>query len=181
MLKERKRLLAYLKKKEAAVYKADLLGREIVRECGSAIKDLHAGRVAGAEKKKDGIEKKVKELKKLDRSEYNIAFQEYAELCIIISIYKKMSIPSIKEIGVKEESYILGLLDATGEMKRYMYNLLMKGDIEKAKKVFAIMDGLFSDLSEFCFSDRILPNFRPKQDAFRIQLEQARAEMLRWL
>lgn len=181
MLKEKKRLLEYLKKKEEMIYKADSLGREIVRGCGAAIKGLHAGRLAEAEKKAQKLADGISKLRKIDPAELNTAFQEYAELCVIISIYKRMEIPALKEVGVKEENYLLGLLDATGEMKRYMYNLLMKGEVSKAKKVFRIMDGLFSDLSEFCFSDKALPNFRVKQDVFRIQIEQARAEMLRWM
>ena len=73
---------------------------------------------------------------------------------------------------------VLGLLDSVGELKREMYESIRKGKKKDAERYFALMEEIFDALLPLRFSNAVLPDFRRKQDVARIQIEQARGELL---
>jgi len=70
------------------------------------------------------------------------------------------------------------LLDSMGELKREMYESIRKGRKKDAEEYFALMEEIFDALLPLRFSNAVLPDFRRKQDVARIQIEQARGELL---
>jgi translin len=87
-------------------------------------------------------------------------------------------IPSQKELGVPDLAYLLGLLDAVGELKREMYECLRRKDKKGAELYFKLMEEIYDELLTLRFSNAVLPEFRHKQDAARHQIEQARGELI---
>jgi len=63
-------------------------------------------------------------------------------------------------------------------LKREMYESIRKNKKKDAEKYFALMEEIFDALLPLRFSNAILPEFRRKQDVARIQIEQARGELL---
>ena len=59
-----------------------------------------------------------------------------------------------------------------------MYESLRSGKRKDAEKYFSMMEDIFDSLLPLRFSNAILPEFRHKQDVGRIQIEQARGELL---
>jgi len=111
-------------------------------------------------------------------SQLNHVYQEYAEALIVLHAIENKSIPGMKEIGIPQLPYLLGLLDAVGEFKREMYVSLKNGKKADAEKYFELMETVYDELLPLRFSNSILPEFRRKQDSARHQLEQARGELL---
>ena len=73
------------------------------------------------------------------------------------------------------ESYILGLLDVIGELKRLMLDCIRTGRTERALYVFDTMDALYQDLYVFATYDKILKESRRKLDVCRMVLETSRS------
>ncbi len=99
--------------------------------------------VKNAEEHIKEIKELVEELKsKLQEypmfySNISVGLQEYAEAMILYSYLTKGKIPTHKELGIDELSYIKGLIDFVGELSRKAIEEMTKDNLEfalKAKK-----------------------------------------------
>ena len=170
-----------LRKKEEELDKVMLCNRQIVRACSNAIKALHAYDLKQAKLHLKEAEKDLKTIREYSDAfpaQLNHVLQEYAEARIVLSAIEKKKIPSFGELKVGEISYLNGLLDAIGELKREMYESLRRGNRHEARYYFGMMEQVYDELLPLRFSNAILPDFRHKQDVARIQIEQARGELL---
>lgn len=167
----------YLMKKERSMDMLLASQREIIRECSKAIKEIHSGKIQDAEKRIKNAEERFKKLPQ-DCSMYphrlHIA-QEIFESKILLSAVKKGKIQKPEQ---PYEAFLTGSLDAIGELKREMYEALRKGNKKEAEKYFRLMEEIYDQSLHFKFSESVLAGFRRKQDVARIQLEQARGELL---
>ncbi|MFA5076900.1 MAG: hypothetical protein WC488_00540 [Candidatus Micrarchaeia archaeon] len=168
-------------KKEAVLDELIRKNREIVRTTANSIKEMHAGKPAEAKKLLDSAEKEMRALSALV-SEHGMdshhIMQEYAEARILLFAIERKELPSSTDLGVTPESYLSGLLDCMGELKREMYESLRKGKREDAEYFFGLMEKIYDELLPLKFSSALLPDFRRKQDVARMQIEQARGELL---
>ncbi|NYZ77167.1 hypothetical protein H0O02_02525 [Candidatus Micrarchaeota archaeon] len=155
--------------------------RTVVRSCSNAIKAIHAKDMKEAKKQLAEAEKGIAGIAKYSDefpAQLNHILQEYAEARIVFSAVESGKILSFKEMKMGEIPYLNGLLDATGELKREMYEALRHGKKKDAEKYFGMMEMIYDELLPLRFSNAVLPEFRRKQDVARIQIEQARGELL---
>jgi len=155
--------------------------REIIRECSNCIKAVHGGKIKEAKKHLSAAERLLATVRKYEgefQTQMNHILQEYAEAKIILSAVENNRIPTFNEMGINEVPYLNGLLDAIGELKREMYEALRHNDRKKAELFFGLMESIYDEILPLRFSNAVLPDFRRKQDAARIQIEQARGELL---
>ena len=170
-----------LMKKEAQFDKVHVKTREIVRNCSNAIKCIHSKENDEAKKFLKIAKVEITQIEKIAGEfpdQLNHIMQEYVEAQVVLAAVETGKIPSFKELGANEISYLNGLLDATGELKREMYEALRHKDKKSAEKYFQMMEEIFSALLPLRFSNAVLPDFRRKPDVARIQIEQARGELL---
>jgi translin len=104
------------------------------------------------------------------------AFQEYAEVGILMSLLEKDDVPSPEDLGIGSVPYLLGLADVVGELRRFALNELKSGKVEKADHYLDRMEDIFAALMRFDYPDAILP-VRRKQDVVRSLLEKTRGEV----
>ncbi len=171
-----------LMKKEKEMDAVLSKNRIIIRACSNSIKAMHAKKNREANKQLKEAETELKSIRRY-QSEFpvqlNHVLQEYAEARIVLSAVEKGKIPTFKQLGVGEIPYLNGLLDAIGELKREMYESLRHGKTKRAEQYFKMMEGIYDELLPLRFSNSVLPEFRRKQDVARLQIEQARGELLR--
>lgn len=170
-----------LMKKESAMDEINAKSRVIVRSCANAIKAMHSRDYAQAKKFLVEAQKEIKKIRELDELfplQISHILQEYAEAYVVLDAVEKKKIPSFAEVGVDEVSYLNGLLDAIGELKREMYEALRRGERKEAEVFFKLMEDIYDSLLPLRFSNAVLPDFRRKQDIARLQIEQARGELL---
>jgi len=175
-------LVKILEKEEREQDEVLRLTREIVRGCSVSIKCIHSKEVKECDKQIKIVEKLVEKMRKTDGFE-NIALQAYQEYCearVLLAIIRREEIPTYNELKVPYKAHLLGLLDCVGELRREMLEELKRGDRKKADYYFSKMDELYEALLPLRFSNSLLPNFRRKQDVARMQLEQARSEILKY-
>ena len=54
--------------------------------------------------------------------------------------------PAEPKLAVMPESYVLGLLDCVGELKRKVFDEMRTGDIDEAIRFFEVMENLYLQL-----------------------------------
>jgi translin len=175
------RIVKILEKEEGKQDELLRLSRETVRGCSVAIKCIHSKELKECETQMGIVERLVEKIRKAEDFE-NItlqAYQEYVEAKVLLSIIKREEIQIYDELKIPFKAYLLGLLDCVGELRREMLEELKRGDRKKAEYYFSKMDELYEALLPVRFSNSLIPNFRRKQDVARMQIEQARSELLR--
>ena len=153
--------------------------RETVILCSQAIISIHKNDLNTAKKK---IAKAKSELTKLkqkstgDLVRYIITpEQEFVEAASLLAVIEGKEIPSVKSLKVSDESYILGLLDCIGEIKRQVIDKIRVGDSRRATQLFDIMENLYLLLYPFASYDKIVKEARRKLDVNRMLVEETRS------
>ncbi len=153
--------------------------RETVILCSQAIISIHKNDLNTAKKK---IAKAKSELTKLkqktsgDLVRYIITpEQEFVEAASLLAVIEDKEIPSVKSLNVSDESYILGLLDCIGELKRQVIDRIRVGDSKRATQLFDVMENLYLLLYPFASYDKIVKETRRKLDVNRMLVEETRS------
>ena len=152
--------------------------REIVILCSRSIISVHKGDLKNAKKnlkQADVLLKKYKKKGESDLRRYLITpEQEFVEAACLIAVVERKEIPSDTKLKVMPESYVLGLLDCVGELKRMIFDKIRLGDIEEALRIFEIMENLYLHLYPFSMYDKVVKEARRKVDVDRILVDDAR-------
>lgn len=155
--------------------------RALVRDCSKAIKEIHRRKLKSAKELIKNVEDGLKKLNNL-REEFEVHIehieQEYTEAVILLEVVENEKISSPEKLKVSDVSYLNGLMDIVGELRREMLDLLRKDNYKEAERMFDAMETIYESVEPIQFSNSIIPNFRRKQDVARRQIEQARSEIL---
>ena len=153
--------------------------REIIILCSKAIISIHRGNTKDAADAIHKASKLVVEYNKKAKgglTRYMITpEQEFVEASCLMAITKKEKIPTHVELSVMPESYVLGLLDCIGELKRVILDKIRIGDTQEACRIFEIMEDLYQSLYQFSMYDKVLKDARRKIDIDRILMDSVRA------
>ena len=128
--------------------------------------------------KKQAKEKlrELRQVAKTDLTKYLVTpEQEFVESSVILALVTESKIPSRKELGVSPSSYVLGLLDAIGELKRTVFDSIRKSDAKTAESMFSAMQRLYVLISPLSVYDNIAQGVKRKLDVARILIEDTRA------
>ena len=153
--------------------------RDVVILCSHSIIAAHKGDLRLAKQKIKNaalVLKKNQKKAKGDFKKYLITpEQELVEACSFLAIIENKEIPSLKSMKVSNESYVLGLLDCIGELKRLMLDNIRKDQLKEANRIFNIMENLYLILYPFAMFDKIIKEARRKLDVNRSLVEESRA------
>lgn len=153
-----------------------------MRLSGNILRGIHRGddvKVALAEVKDEVSRLKglLADHPELERAGYvENAFQEYAEVWIVISLLESDDVPSPEDIGIGSVPYLLGLGDSIGELRRFCLEELKAGRVAKANHYLERMEDILTAIMRFDYPEAILP-LRHKQDVARSLLEKTRGEV----
>jgi translin len=147
--------------------------------CSKAIVSMHS------HKKNESIEyiekskkllKQFKELGKDDLQKYlYIAEQEFVEAYCLFSIAENSAIPGKRSLDVSDISYVMGLLDCIGEIKRMIIDKIRSEGTSNVTALFELMDKIYGTIYPLAVFDNLMPGLRKKLDVSRILIENVRA------
>lgn len=147
--------------------------------CSKAIVSMHA------HKKNESIEnigkakkllQQFKEMGKEDLQKYlYVAEQEFVEAYCLFSIIENSVIPSMKSLEVSDISYVMGLLDCIGEIKRMIIDKIRLEGASDINTLFELMDEIYGIIYPLAVYDNLMPGLRKKLDVSRILIENVRA------
>ncbi len=153
--------------------------REIIVLCSRSIIAVHKNDTKTGKnnlKKAESLLKKYKKKATGDLRRYIITpEQEFVEAACLIAVVEKKEIPSDKKLGVMPESYVLGLLDCIGELKRMVFDKIRVGEVDEATRVFEVMENLYLQLYTFSMYDKVVKEARRKIDVNRILVDDVRS------
>ncbi len=156
--------------------------RAIVRLSGSVLKGLHRredvkSQLADLKDEASRLSSLLGEHPDLTRTGYvESAFQEYAEVGIVMSILERDDVPMLEELGVSSAPYLLGLGDVVGELRRFALEELRRGNADQASHFLDRMEDIYHALIRFDYPDAIAA-VKHKQDVARSLLEKTRGDV----
>jgi translin len=153
--------------------------RDVISLAAKVIVSIHTSNQTEARRLLKQARDKLDELRRvaaMDLSRYLVVpEQEYVEASVFYSISTGEKMPSIEELGVGPASYILGLLDLVGELKRAVYDNIRLGRIKEAEEIFSAMEALYTQISPFAVYDNIAQGVKRKLDIARMLIEDTRS------
>lgn len=155
--------------------------RGVIMKCSKSIMALHRGLLEDAAKLLEEAQTELSSLRAHTRDElerYLInAEQEFVEAYQLKCVYEKTSLVGIDDLKVATSSYLLGLLDSIGEIKRMIYDNLRTERTSDALKLFALMEDLYGSIYPFAVYDNIVPGIKRKLDVAKLLIENARSTL----
>ena len=153
--------------------------RDVVILCSHSIIAAHKGDLRLAKQKIKKAEAVLKVNQKKAKNEFKKYLitpeQEFVEANSFLAVVENKEIPSLKSLNISDESYILGLLDCIGELKRLVLDNIRNGQLKEADRIFNVMENLYQALYPFAMYDKIVKETRRKLDVNRILVEETRS------
>jgi translin len=161
------------------------LCREAIRCCSRAIRAIHRREFDSAEDKLGKARQLIGEAQnsiatcsELKNSGFLWnAQKEFAEGSITLALITQKNMPSHDELGIDCASYLNGLGEAVGELRRYILDSLRKGDQSRGEELLQAMDNIYDVLVTMDFPDAITGGLRHTTDMVRGVLERTRSDL----
>lgn len=147
--------------------------------CSKAIVSLHSHKKEESLEYIEKAKKLLQEFKELGKDDLQkylyIAEQEYVEAFCLFSIAENYDIPGMKTLDVSDISYVMGLLDCIGEIKRMIIDKIRSEGTSNVNTLFELMDKIYGIIYPLAVYDNLMPGLRKKLDVSRILIENVRA------
>jgi len=170
---------------DSARERAKTLSNTVLRLSFHSVSSIHRRDLKSAESYLSECSEYIKrllEIYKIAPSVMGIAkdaFKEYSEAMCLFYIVKKNSFPDPEKLGVPYSSFIGGLAECVGELRRQFLEELKDGTLERAEDYFGIMEEIYELLLSINYCSTITDNIRVKRDYVRRLLERSHAELTR--
>ena len=149
--------------------------RDVIRLTKKIIHSIHVGDTDVKSLKE--LYDKVADIKDpLMKDLMQDAMAEYAETAILYSVVEHTPVPSFSDLRISPQSWILGLADSLGEMRRLLLTMLLDSRITDARSLYSEMDEVYDAIITFDIPDAIVP-IRRKQDIARGIMDRTRADI----
>jgi len=160
------------------------ISRDIIIKSRKAIQLIHRNSLEGAEKYIKESTIKLDELYKITKDHPELfyagyvenAAQECAEANCLFNIEKGKELPDPDEIKTSYSSYLMGLCDVVGELRRSALNLILEGETSKANDYLIYMDKIYDAIMTFDYPSALVP-IKRKQDVLRTLIDKTRGEL----
>lgn len=153
--------------------------RDAVMLCSKSIIAMHHGQLAEAAEMMAHAKAMLAEFRVHagdDLYRYMaVAEQELVEAYTLRAVMENSQLPSMADLEVSGPSYLTGLLDCVGEIKRLVYDRMRSGNEKDAESLFAVMEEIYGAVYPFAVYDNIVAGLRKKLDVARMLIEDIRA------
>jgi translin len=179
------RIRVDLEKKDAAREKVLPLCRELIRYASITIRAIHRQEfdeakklLSEGEKVKADLARAVTEWDELRSHGFvRDAQKEYTEANAVFALVTGKSLPDPDELKVDYASYLNGLGDTVGELRRYLLDSMRHGDLSQSEEMLSAMDDIYTTLVTMDFPDAITGGLRHTTDQVRGILEKTRGDV----
>jgi translin len=105
------------------------------------------------------------------------AFKEFAEANLVFALVNDLPLPSPDELGLENSTYLQGLAETVGELRRRCLDALLHGQSQEAERLLIHMDDIYSILVTMDYPDAITGGLRRLTDIARGITERTRGDM----
>jgi translin len=164
--------------------KAIHTSRDIIILCRKAIQRLHRNSIKDADNNIKKASAKLAELYDITKRYPDIyhsgyvenASQEFVEAHCLINIMLKKNLPDPDHIQTTYSSYLCGLCDVVGELRRKSLDNILEGKSEKSYDCLKQMEEIYDAIIRFDYPSGLIP-IKKKQDMVRNLIEKTKGEL----
>ena len=158
--------------------------REIIIGCRKAIQLIHQDLMKDAISNIKKANTKLQDLYNLTESHPDLhhagfvenAAQELVEAHCFYNIMKGKELPDPDEIKTTYSSYLMGLCDLVGELRRTALDSIRAGKAKNADNYLDMMEEIYDVIIRFDYPSGLIP-IKKKQDMVRNLIERTRGEL----
>ena len=159
--------------------------RALIRHSANAIRAIHRSESELAHEHLSEGRRIVDDLK-ADLAEYpdlyyagytQDAIKEFCEATLTTSYIENREIPTPDEMGVVTSTYLRGLAETPGELRRRTMDILRMGYSGEAERLLSQMDEIYSILVTMDYPDAVTNGLRRQTDLLRGIVERTRADL----
>ena len=158
--------------------------REIIIGCRKAIQLIHQESMRDALGNIKKANSKLQDLYNLTESHPELhhagfvenAAQELVEAHCFYNIMKGRELPDPDEIKTTYSSYLMGLCDLVGELRRTALDSIRVGKAKNADNYLTMMEEIYDVIIRFDYPSGLIP-IKKKQDMVRNLIERTRGEL----
>ncbi len=159
--------------------------RTLTRHCANAIRAIHRDEFSLAEEHLNearllvnAIHENLADYPDLYYTGYTQdALKEFAEANLTYALVRNGQLPSPEELGLVNATYLQGLAEAAGELRRRCLDMLLKGQPQEAERALSAMDDIYDVLVTMDYPDAITGGLRRLTDILRSITERTRGDL----
>lgn len=159
--------------------------RTLTRHCANAIRAIHRDEyplahehLNEARQLVQSLRDNLKNLPDLLYAGYTQdAFKEYAEAALVYALIDNGEFPSPDDLNLEAATYLQGLAEAVGELRRRCLDMLLKDDPIEAERLMGEMDDIYAILVTMDYPDAITGGLRRLTDVARGIIERTRGDL----
>ncbi len=179
------KIRADLEKRDGTREKVLPLCRELIRYASITIRAIHRQEfeeakrlIAEGRQVREALEQAVSACDELRYHGFvRDAQKEYTEANAVLALVSGQPLPDPDELKVDYASYLNGLGDTVGELRRYILDSMRQGDLSRCEEVLSAMDDIYLTLVTMDFPDAITGGLRHTTDNVRGILERTRGDI----
>jgi translin len=159
--------------------------RQLTRACSLAIRAVHRddkeamdANLADAQTLVDKLRDELKDYPELFIAGYTQdSFKEFVEAKVTCALILNEPLQTPEELGVYEATYLNGLAEVVGELRRRTLDILRSGYSQEAERLLGYMDEIYSVLVTMDYPDAITNGLRRQTDLARGIIEKTRGDV----
>jgi len=159
--------------------------RQLTRACSLAIRAVHRDDIEGmqaqlfeAHSLADTLRNSLASYPDLFHAGYTQdALKEFVEANVTCALIKSQPLPTPEELGVEPATFLNGLAEVVGELRRRIMDILRHGYSTEAERLLGIMDEIYSILVTMDYPDAITNGLRRQTDLARGIIEKTRGDI----
>jgi translin len=159
--------------------------RSLTRHCANAIRAIHreelplvAQNLLEAGKLAQELRSELDEYPDLYFAGYTQdALKEFAEANLVNALVNNKPLPGPEDLNLEPSTYLQGLAEAVGELRRRCLDVLLKGNSAEAVRLLHEMDEIYAILVTMDYPDAITGGLRRLTDVARSIIERTRGDL----
>jgi len=159
--------------------------RTLTRHCANAIRAIHRDEHALARQHLEearqlvqSLRDNLKDLPELFYAGYTQdALKEFAEAALTYALIDNHDFPSPDDLNLEAATYLQGLAEAVGELRRRCLDMLLKDKPADAERLMGEMDDIYAILVTMDYPDAITGGLRRLTDVARGIIERTRGDL----
>lgn len=159
--------------------------RQLTRHSAQAIRAIHRGdhdaayeQLTLARDLASGLQKDLRDFPDLYYAGYSQdAIKEFVEASITCALIENEALPSPEELNVEYATYMNGLAETVGELRRRCLDILRQGYSDEAERLLNTMDDIYTTLVTMDYPDAVTNGLRRQTDLVRGILERTRGDL----
>ena len=159
--------------------------RQLTRACSLAIRAVHRddreameANLAEAQQLADVLRDELRDHPELFFAGYTQdSLKEFVEANVTCALIQNQPLQTPEELKVENATYLNGLAEVVGELRRRTLDILRSGYSQEAERLLGLMDEIYSVLVTIDYPDAITNGLRRQTDLVRGIIEKTRGDV----